>query len=383
MKFTKWLSAILALFSLSACSASKHVAQIHVKNPTALERENEMVEVDWTKIKKQLSLKDSEAFVLMDSEGELIPCQILSEQSETPSKLIFLATLSEKEKKTFYLTRSGATQEFEPMVYGRLVPERKDDFAWENNRVAYRIYGPALQATGEISNGLDIWVKSVEKMVIDKWYKDDIAGIASYHRDHGEGVDFYKVGPTLGLGMTAPVYDDKLCLGKNFISSEILDQGPLRITMKFKYAPYQVGDSEVTETRIISLDAYSYLNKVVKIFESNSNELTLATGLLTSGDGSEPTFGDQENGIIAYEVPADKDNGSIYTGAINPLGYKEVKSLDNHYSGINTFTSGKEYVYYTGGGWSKHGFTEGFEQWTDYLKNQRDKLKNPLKIKVK
>jgi len=46
---------------------------------------------------------------------------------------------------------------------GRLVPERKDDFTWENNRSAFRLYGPALKATGEISNGMDFWAETYRK----------------------------------------------------------------------------------------------------------------------------------------------------------------------------------------------------------------------------
>ena len=33
-----------------------------------------------------------------------------------------------------------------PRAYARLVPERKDDLAWENDKVAFRVYGPALRS---------------------------------------------------------------------------------------------------------------------------------------------------------------------------------------------------------------------------------------------
>lgn len=89
-----------------------------------------------------------------------------------------------------------------------------------------QVIWPALKATGEINNGMDFWAKRTEKLIIDKWYVNDLSGAASYHDDHGEGVDFYKVGRTLGLGMTAPFHNDTLCLGDNFVSVEILDAGP-------------------------------------------------------------------------------------------------------------------------------------------------------------
>ena len=40
---------------------------------------------------------------------------------------------------------------------GRQYPERLDDVAWENDRAAYRAYGPALQEKGERAFGYDIW----------------------------------------------------------------------------------------------------------------------------------------------------------------------------------------------------------------------------------
>lgn len=382
IKKANWLFAAIILVALSSCSMSKNVAKINVKNTTTLERSNEIVEVDWSKVSKKLSLNQGNNIQVTDSEGKAITHQLVTNGNDSPETLIFPVNLNSKEKKTYYVVVTGRTREYDPLVYGRLVPERQDDFAWENNRVAYRVYGPALQATGEISNGLDIWVKRTENLVINKWYKDDLAGKASYHADHGEGLDFYKVGPTLGLGMTAPVYNEKLCLGKNFTQAEVLDNGPLRISFKLHYAPYSVGNNEVTETRIITLDAYNYLNKIEKIFESDNKELYLATGFVLSGKDEQITYSDNYNGIISYQVPTDKNNGTIFTGAINLMGYEKSELANNHFLGYNHFESGKKYTYYTGGGWSKSGF-DSFEDWNIYLIKEKEIIKNPLKVKVK
>ena len=56
-----------------------------------------------------------------------------------------------------------------PRAYARLVPERKDDLAWENDKVAFRVYGPALRS-GPEDSGIDVWCKRVARPVIDKWY---------------------------------------------------------------------------------------------------------------------------------------------------------------------------------------------------------------------
>ena len=64
--------------------------------------------------------------------------------------------LSAGNGKNEYRITVGKPAHVDPMTYGRFVPERKDDFTWENNRSAFRVYGPALEATGEISNGMDL-----------------------------------------------------------------------------------------------------------------------------------------------------------------------------------------------------------------------------------
>ena len=54
-------------------------------------------------------------------------------------------------------------------------------------------------------------------LIIDKWYKNDLAGKASYHADHGEGQDDYKVGQSLGADAMAPYVNDKLWLKRTML----------------------------------------------------------------------------------------------------------------------------------------------------------------------
>ena len=188
-------------------------------------------------------------------------------EDETDSLLIFPAIVKAN-ASSVYTIRKGKPGVFQSKVAGRLVPERKDDFNWENDRVAFRMYGPALQATGEISNGIDLWAKRTDRLVADKWYAEELSGKSTYHTDNGEGLDFYKVGPTLGAGAAAPYLNDQLWFSRNFTTYEILDKGPLRITFRLNYDAFNVDKlGEVSSTRIISLDAGSQLNKITQIHD--------------------------------------------------------------------------------------------------------------------
>ena len=381
---TKCLCFILLTAILFGCGTSKQGLTLQISNPGTTDRENEMVEVAWYDVKQHLSLTENQAIVVTSNAGEQIPYQLVTNGTDSVETLIFPATLAAGASGTYQIA-VGESQTFQPLVYGRLVPERKDDFAWENNRTAFRIYGPALKATGEISNGMDFWAKKTDSLIIDKWYKNDLSGIASYHKDNGEGLDFYKVGRTLGLGMTAPVNNDTLCLGHNFVTAKILDNGPLRITFMLTYDPYMAGESEIKETRIISLDAYSHFNKVTHIFETDTTLLTVATGIVMPEEDPEAnaantTFGDN-TGIIAYETPANEANGTIFTAAINPDGFGIIKVSNGHFLGLNSYQPGNKYSYYAGGGWSKAGFNN-FDEWTSFVKETKANIELPLIVEI-
>lgn len=73
-----------------------------------------------------------------------------------------------------YKIAPGTPEAFKTIACGKQYPERVDDVAWENDRIAFRTYGPALQATGEKAYGCDIWVKCVSEPIVDMRYKTEL-----------------------------------------------------------------------------------------------------------------------------------------------------------------------------------------------------------------
>lgn len=185
-----------------------------------------------------------------------------------------------------YQIRKGNPDTLSVIACGRHYPERMDDIAWENDKAAYRAYGPALEASGERAWGYDVFTKSVSEPVVEMryareldpqaraqisaWRKEDrkeqadsLAQAISYHVDHGNGMDCYSVGPTLGGGTAALMTADSMLIyPRCYKEYEILDNGPLRFTVRLKYASFTAGsDTSVVETRLISLDCGSHLNR--------------------------------------------------------------------------------------------------------------------------
>ena len=102
-----------------------------------------------------------------DAAGKELICQAVDvdfDEFHTPDIVIFQSDFAPGETKTFTVT-DGAVQVFKPedyKAYGRFVRERFDDFAWENDLIAHRTYGKALETwKGEplTSSAIDIWSK--------------------------------------------------------------------------------------------------------------------------------------------------------------------------------------------------------------------------------
>lgn len=119
-------------------------------------------------------------------------------------------------------------------TFARFVPERLDDFAFENDRAAFRVYGPALEKTDGLSKmgaGVDAWGKAVRTPVLNKMYASK-----KYHSPSlGYGIDAYKVGTGPGCGAAFPWIDGKPVNLGAFKTWEIEANGPLISTMLFTY----------------------------------------------------------------------------------------------------------------------------------------------------
>jgi len=155
----------------------------------------------------------------------------------------------------------------EQKVMARFVPERSDDFVFENNLIAGRFYGEALEGN-PTSPGIDIWVKLPGKLVADEWYKGFMTESDEYyHHDHG-GKDCYKVSVSLGGGASAPIVDGLLCYpATNFRSWDIVENGPDKVVFTLHYPAWQLPDSvKVSLDKTVTVTADSYFCDVEDIY---------------------------------------------------------------------------------------------------------------------
>ena len=399
-----------ALFCF-ACNDSRTVT-VTVTNPLAMERSNEMVEVSMETVTDRLGLADTAQIVVLNADGQQVPYQITYD-----GKAIFPAAIAAGGTAT-YTIQTGTPEAFDVKACGRCYPERMDDMAWENDLVAFRAYGPALQAKGERGFGYDLFTKynttepMLEAMYAKELDKETLAKIAelkktdpkaaaelsrerSYHIDHGYGMDCYAVGPTLGAGVAALMVNDTIIYPWCYKNQEILDNGPLRFTVKLEFTPLTVkGDSTVVETRLITLDAGSHLNKTAVSYSNLKETLPIVAGIvLHEPDGA--VVADAANGYITYVDPTTgPDNGKIFMGVAVPAVVKDAKTVlfsekekkernnaDGHVLAVSDYEPGSEYIYYWGFAWDKADIKTA-DAWNRYMADFAQKVRNPLTVKV-
>lgn len=367
------------LFLVLASCSKEQVVSVLVKNTTGVERKLETVEVNWKELKANCPEITPEEVIVVDSAGREVASQTIFRGSDEPVALIFQVSVQPNAEAVFHI-RPGKPAVYVKQAYGRYVPERKDDYAWENNLVGHRMYGPALEATGEISNGIDTWVKRTGELLIDEWYRT-----GDYHKDHGKGMDCYKVGRTLGSGAMAPYVDGKIVLANNYIRQQTLDDGPLRITFRLDYAPFKAGDNELTETRIISLDANSHFNRIEEIYSGVAGNMQVVAGIVARPEAGD-TLLDASRGIMAYWEPQNNDNGDnnghIGIGVIFPGHMADAFCQDGHFLALTDY-SGAEggLVYYMGTGWSKADVPSAAD-WFKMVEQESFRVKNPLVVNI-
>ena len=248
----------------------------------------------------------------------------------------------------------------EQKVMARPVPERADDFVFENNLIAGRFYGKALEGN-PTSPGVDIWVKLSGKLVADEWYAGAMQNPDYYHHDHG-GKDCYKVAVSLGGGASVPFIDGKLCWpATNYRSSEVLETTPSKVVFALHYPEWEAAPGIlVALDKKVTLEADSYFTSVEDTYTfSGADELTVAAGFkLHSAQQTVEQILDVPDRYAIWEKASDQsiepEDGMLGVALVLPGAEKVFASEElDHALLLKTVKSGESVKYCFGSCWSK------------------------------
>ena len=254
-------------------------------------------------------------------------------------------------------------------AFVRYVPERMDDIAWENDRIGFRVFGPALAVhPGDgPESGMDVWVKSTRAMVINERYKGN-----DYHRNHGDGMDCYETGHSRGCGGLGVWTNGRLYNALDWDTYKILQNGPDVAKFEMTYAPWDANGRKVWETRTITLEAGSNLNRVESVINSDQpGDMIIGIGIV-SRKGDAKLLEDKATGLMSYwEPPAGKD-GTIGTAVlVDPSQLTEFTTDTDNNLVLIKVTLGKPFVYYTGACWDQGLDFHSAADWESYLKGYK------------
>lgn len=390
MKKEKIIGLAVLLVTMQSYSQNNKVTTVTVKNKLAIERSFETVSLS----KEVLKAKDLSTIGIKDkNSGQLQVTQTVDNDGDgVMDVILFQPKVAAKSQNSYEIVAVSETSKPKApeYCYSRFVPERTDDYAWENNRVAFRVYGPTAQKmneegdpAGTLSSGVDAWFKKVEYPVINKWYKKDLDKTGSYHKDTGEGMDSFHVGSSRGVGGIAVKKDTTYYISKNYTKYRTITTGPIRTSFYVEYADWDAKGDIIKESRVISLDLGSNLSK----FEIAIDGTNKVAAGLTLHDNKGVVDANPKKGWLTYwESYDDTQAGTAIVASSKYFSDYEVyktKQVDLSNAFANLKVIDNKLVYYAGFCWTASNQFKNQKEWEEYLTLFSEKINCPLTVKVK
>jgi hypothetical protein len=341
--------------------------------------------------------------LVRDPKGKVLPAQITNYQHDhrgaAYDDLVFPYDFAAGEKRAVFTVEytAKATPPEPACAYARQVSERHDDMAWENDRIAHRMYAAALNspaAGGERlrGSGIDVWAKRVGYPIVDRWYAK---GHDQFHKDEdGEGLDLYSIGGSRGAGGTGVWDGSKLWTSDNFVKAEVQSNGPRRVAFKLSYAPWDAGTlGSVSETKQFTTDCGRNFDTVDSVFDFAPNEAVVGIGITEHAQAEgfpKAVLTKDPGGRWMSFWEENKDGGLgiavILGGTETPAGFAYEAPARTPGNGNNLLLvkakDGVPVRYFTGAAWSKSGQFADRAAWEAHVRRHAERALKTMTVTV-
>ena len=377
MKTIKTAFALLLLL-LNVAGMHGKTVQIRVTNPISLNR-RDVVEIPLKDILQKLDVVGKTALIVRNADGDEVPSQ------QTTDGLLLIQTFIHPNSSETYTIEPGTPQPYRNDVCGRFYPQRADDLAWENDRNAWRVYGPALRKDNP--HGIDCFTKNQPAPSLDSLYQDALLRGITYHENHGLGMDAYSVGPTLGCGAPALMQGDTLNYAVVYDKAEIQENGPLRFQALLTY--YHEGG--ITETRQLRQDRGSHFVRCTVSYQGVKGKASVLSGLVVHKDNPDAYVISKRGRYVAYADPINSPktcNGQLFVACLYPQKVDKMEYLPlmqetagavGHVVGRKAYQEGQEFAYWFGSGWSQYD-VPSLTVWKSLMEDFQQMLRHPLVV---
>lgn len=373
--------AAILLLAAGPLLADGGAVRVEVTNALDLCRAGETVAVPAGAAAGLAAAGLAKAAVVDEATGKVLLAQAVDSDGDgTHDLLVFQADFAPRQKRAF-LVKPGARapyREEDFRVYGRFARERHDDFLWENDRVAHRMYGPALEtwlAEPLTSSTVDVWCKRAGRLVVNDWLMVD-----DYHRDRGEGADFYSAGRSRGAGGSGIFREGRLFCARNFRTSRVLAAGPVRLVFELTYEAWDAGGTRVSEVKRVTLDAGSRFNRFESFYTAGS-PVAHAAGLKKAAGASLRV--ERGAGTVRSWEPLKGDNGWLGLAlVVDPASLADVVEADGNVLAVCRPASAGPAVHWAGSAWDRAGEVRSVEEWDRVVAELVERLRSPLKVEI-
>jgi len=363
------------------CSATDEVV-VTVQNELPLARDSETIALDAGDVARRLGTDDPRAIVVTESGQSLITQLVDLDDDGTPDQLLFQLDLEPRSTRRVSLKVGPARplRAGDFRTYARFVRERHDDFAWENDRVAFRMYGKALESWQReplTSSAVDAWCKRTRRLIVNDWYMVD-----DYHHDRGEGADLYSAGKTRGCGGNGLWVDGALSVSRNFVDSRVIAVGPIRAIFELVYEPWRVRGRRVAEVKRVTLDAGHNLNHFESRYLMLEPEEVLTAAGIKKAAGASVVAKPQAGWLRTWEALSG-GNGHLGCAVVfDPESWVETTEDEMNHLVVLRTDAGSPVSYYAGSGWDKSGDFADAAAWEAYVDQYAQRLRSPVRIEI-
>jgi hypothetical protein len=386
------ISCVIVASSFVSCTTNKSKEiEIAVKNNLDFNRK-EIVTIKRNQLEKLLKNNSEKNIrVKVKATDQLLTTQWIDyDKDGKGDELLFQAEVQAKSVADFVvLIDTVKIPQSKAVAYSRFVPERIDDYAWENNKVAFRAYGPVAQQLveegkegGTLSSGIDLWLKKVDYSIIDDWYAKNVKEAGYYHIDHGEGYDPYHVGASRGTGGSGVWVNDSLQVGKNYISYKIIANGPLRTIFELNYAPWS--QYQINETKQISLDLDSNFSKFDITLKAKEHFPNYTIGITLHDKKGEVNI-NKTKGWFRHWEPIDKTflgEGIVINPELVTKAFANNSTTPDQSNLLIVANPSQKITFYAGFVWTGSKQVNEVTQWDEMLNKQAQIIQSPLQVKV-
>jgi hypothetical protein len=366
----------------ASCLAASGPLTVKAVNRLSFARPCQTIELS-AKDLAPLGEKDLTKIHVKDVAGKDLICQAVDTDGDyTPDQVVFQADFAAGESETFTVSVGDkwvyTKDQFR--AYGRFVRERFDDFCWENDRIAHRMYGKALETWVReplTSSTVDIWSKRTGRMVINEWYMAD-----NYHADTGDGADFYSAGPSRGCGGNGLWAADRLWVSKNFVNSRVLANGPIRVMFELTYEPFDVNGVMVSEVKRICLDAGQNLDHFQSIYKPDK-PVALITGIgLKKASGERKDLNPERGWLVKWERMEKNAGNQGLAVIVDPkLFVKQIEDQRNQLI-LAKVPQDNRASYWAGFCWDKADQCPDEQAWKTYVDQFAQGVLSPIEVSV-